>query len=60
VKEVSPLEDVIKMNGSEAAVDKVGVRITKAELMDIATMLGLFVGFVSIISLVYGDFSLLP
>jgi len=54
------LEDVIKMNGSEAAVDKVGVRITKAELMDIATMLGLFVGFVSIISLVYGDFSLLP
>jgi hypothetical protein len=54
------LEDVIEMNGSEATVNKAGIRMSKAELFDIATMLGLFIGVVGIISLLYGDFSLLP
>jgi hypothetical protein len=57
---VNPLEDVMKINGSEATVEKAAARITKAELLDIAAMLGLFVGFVSIISVMYGNFSLLP
>jgi hypothetical protein len=54
------VEDILKMNEAEAVADKAGVRIAKAELFDIAVMLGFFVGVVGIISLVFGDFVLLP
>ncbi|MDR3591284.1 MAG: hypothetical protein P4N41_16645 [Negativicutes bacterium] len=54
------MEEVMKMNGSEAAADKTGVRISKMELYDIATMLGLFAGVVAVISLVFGEYALLP
>ncbi|MDR3562260.1 MAG: hypothetical protein P4N59_12610 [Negativicutes bacterium] len=54
------MEDVMKMNGSEIADQKAWAGICKAELQDIAVMLGMFVGFSGLIMLVCGGLPLLP
>lgn len=54
------MEDVMKMSGADAAADKAQGNTTRVALLDFATMFGFLAGVVGIISLVYGDFSLLP
>jgi hypothetical protein len=49
-----------KIDGAAAESPRTAVRMSKAELLDIATMLGMFFGFIAVIALFGTEVIVLP